>query len=525
LWRKAEGDKNLQKQVLEECEHDIVGWVNNWCWTYDPRELPSTLPFSLFEKQEEFIGWLSKLEEDQQEGIAEKCRDVGFTWLCAAYALHRWLFRKGASIGFGSRKLELVDKIGDPDSILEKIRILLRNLPKWMLPEGFKWNEHDNFCKLINPATGSTITGEGGDNIGRGGRKTIYFIDEAAFLERPQKVEAALSQNARVKVWVSTPNGTGNAFYKKRFSGKFPVFRFEWLDDNRKNHFIVYDADGNEVERGNGRMARAPEGGRVEYPWYEDQKNKLDPVVLAQEVDIDYSASVEGVCIPAKWVQAAIDFDAYVGSCWISDAVAGLDIGEEGADPSVLTVRHSFVVTQIIEWGHLLTSQTAHRAADEAEKYAAEMGRPITQLHYDVSGVGVGVKSTFKTSDRELPFRTNPVNGGEGPSERVFADGKSAKELFLNLRAELWWSLRMRFEKTYEYRVLGIPHPLDECISIPNHGQLIADLSLPLTEKTEAGKIKLESKPAMRKRGVKSPHYGDSLAYCFAPGKKRARSA
>jgi hypothetical protein len=29
--------------------------------------------------------------------------------------------------------------------------------------------------------------------------------------------------------------------------------------------------------------------------------------VLAQEVDIDYAASVEGVLIPSAWVQAAVD--------------------------------------------------------------------------------------------------------------------------------------------------------------------------------------------------------------------------
>jgi hypothetical protein len=30
---------------------------------------------------------------------------------------------------------------------------------------------------------------------------------------------------------------------------------------------------------------------------------------------------------------------------------------------------------------------------------------------------------------------------------------------FLNLRAELWWGLRVRFEKAYEFREKGVKHP------------------------------------------------------------------
>jgi phage terminase large subunit len=56
-------------------------------------------------------------------------------------------------------------------------------------------------------------------------------------------------------------------------------------------------------------------------------------------------------------------------------------------------------------------------------------------------------------------------------------------------------------------------------ISIPNHTALIADLSLPMVEETETGKNRLEAKSAMRRRQVKSPDYGDALAYSFAPAR------
>ena len=136
-----------------------------------------------------FLEWLKERERRKENGLVEKSRDQGATYLCAVYAVHAWLFRPGSSVGFGSRKLDLVDRRGDPDCIFEKIRGVLYSLPGWMLPTGFSRTKHDNSAKLLNPATGATITGEGGDDIGRGGRKTLYFVDEAAFLEHPTSVE------------------------------------------------------------------------------------------------------------------------------------------------------------------------------------------------------------------------------------------------------------------------------------------------------------------------------------------------
>ena len=100
----------------------------------------------------------------------------------------------------------------------------------------------------------------------------------------------------------------------------------------------------------------------------------------------------------------------------------------------------------------------------------------------------------------------------------VWADGRTAKERFRNLRAEMWWNLRARFERAYEFLEKGITHPLEDMISIPNHAQLIAELSTVLVEHTETGKIQLESKKAMKSRGIKSPDYGDALALAFHVG-------
>ena len=225
---EGRGAQNLE---LALCARDVVGWLSRWGWTYDPRLPQASIPFDLFPRQVEFLHWLRAREEAQEDGLVEKSRDMGVTCLCCAYALHGWLFRPGFKAGFGSRKLELVDRLGDLASIFEKVRLMLYRLPRWMLPPGFDRDEHDNKARLVNPANGASITGEGGDDIGRGDRASIYFVDEAAFLEHPDLIERSLSQTTNVRIDVSTPNGPGNPFARKRFSGKVPVFTLHWKGD------------------------------------------------------------------------------------------------------------------------------------------------------------------------------------------------------------------------------------------------------------------------------------------------------
>lgn len=155
-------------------------FIMHWMDTYNPRKSSNRwMPFVLFTRQAEFVEFLEGLDADGENGLVEKCRDIGATWLACAYTVKKWLFEDDDATGWGSRKQELVDKLGDPDSIFEKMRLLTRRLPNIWVPDGFKVRDHATFMKLLNPDNGSTITGESGDNIGRGGRKKRFFKDEA----------------------------------------------------------------------------------------------------------------------------------------------------------------------------------------------------------------------------------------------------------------------------------------------------------------------------------------------------------
>lgn len=211
---KREVERQAGGWVIErqKCAADILYWFDRHVWTYDPRltrernpdgtRKSPYVPFRLWPKQREILLQIGELVDAGEEGLIEKSRDTGATYLTAGFALHRWLFVPGFKTTFGSRKVDYVDKRDNPDSIFAKLRIMLRRQPAELLPEGFNWSQHDNYMRIVNPATGSVISGEGGEDMGRGGRSSLYVVDEAAFVPNADTVENAntLFQAGNVRV-------------------------------------------------------------------------------------------------------------------------------------------------------------------------------------------------------------------------------------------------------------------------------------------------------------------------------------
>lgn len=471
-------DPHLIQACKVHYKHNPVDFINDWMMTVDPRREPANRPFILWPKQREYIEWLKDRYTEKEDGLVEKSRDAGATYLNCAFAVWLWVFYPGSKVSFGSRKEDLVDKIGNPDSIFQKIRNIISNLPVEFQPREYNERQHAAFMRIVNPDNGATITGESGDNIGRGGRSGLYFKDESAFYERPELIDAALSQNSDVKIDVSTPNGNGNPFYRKRFSGKIPIFVFDWRDDPRKDD-----------------------------EWYQKQADLLEPWILAQEVDRDYNASAENICIPSKYVQAAVNLELHSDD----NPVAGLDVSDEGDDAKAQCIRRGPVVSHIEQWKEGDTTETTNKSILIAGDHGA------VKINYDSIGVGAGVKAEYNRLCREkkpgLPIMIG-VNVGLPPTVGRFND-RPNKEMFLNLRAELTWKIRQRFERTYE-RVKGIKFwPDEDCISIPNHPELISEISRPKRIVTDGGKIQIESKKDMKKRGIPSTNLLDSVILAF----------
>lgn len=503
-------------------------FIMDWMDTYDPRKSPTNanpalrgekwMPFVFFKRQKDVIDFFESCSHDQTSGLVEKCRDFGLTWLACGYSLWRWLFIKNDAIGWGSRKETLVDKPGDPDSIFEKIRLMLKRLPRIWLPAGFSWGRNSTYMKLLNPENGAIIAGEAGDNIGRGGRRSCYFLDEASHLERPEKVEAALGDNTNVRFDISSVNGVGNVFHRRRENGviwspdvtSYPfgfvrVFVADWRDHPLKTQ-EWYDA----------RKARYEREGMAH--------------IFAQEVDRNYAAAVSNTVIPYQWVEASID--AHIKLPWFAEALeahkddwhAGLDVADEGNDRNALTLRQWVIWRDVQEWGERDPGISARKAVLACREHKGHVS-----CQYDCIGVGSGVKTEYNrlTTDEgvisahEIPFI--PWNAGASvlnPFDRIIPDDNESlqnKDFFDNLKAQAWWSIRTRFYKTFKAVTEGVRYNPDELISIDSRITLLEQLKKELIQPTVGHSSRLKLLIEKKPDGMRSPNLADSGVMAFFP--------
>lgn len=493
-------------------------FIMHWMDTYDPRKPNGQkwVPFVFFARQAEFIDFLDELRNDQQSGLVEKARDMGATWLACGYSVASWIFIKDDAIGWGSRKQELVDKLGDPDSIFEKLRLLINRLPNIWRPKGLDPKKHLTFMKCINPENGSTITGESGDNIGRGGRKSLYFKDESAHYERPEKIEAALGDNTNVQIDISSVNGVGNPFHRRRKAGKL-WYKNHTIEAGYTRVFVIDWRDHPEKTQ----------------EWYDIKKAKYEREgmahIFAQEVDRRYEAALSNTVIPAAYIDAAIDAHLIIPCMMIPPSEQwwlGLDIADGGIDRNAWAKRQGVILRNVEEWGERDTGVSTRRAIVEARAHKH------MRVMYDAIGVGAGVKAEYNriVIDEQIKLPTfTPWNaGGEvlDPYERIIPDDDDSLtnfDFFENLKAQAWWSLYIRFYKTYKCieaikNKQTIPnYKNDELISIdgsmPLLHQLTEELAQPVRKSSARLKMMIDKQPD----GTKSPNLGDATVMCYWP--------
>lgn len=495
-----------------------AAFINHWGSTYDPRNadigLPTVIPFILFEKQEEWINDTVEKWRNRENGVTAKSRDVGMSWLSLALACTICIFEYDISIGFGSRKEIYVDNGADPKSLLWKGRMFMDKLPR-EFKGSFNLKQHSPFMKILFPDSGSTITGEAGDGIGRGDRKSIYFVDESAYLERPQLIEASLSATTNCRIDISSARGMNNPFAQKVHSGKVKVFIFNWRDDPRKDpDHKIYKIEGKEGL----------------FNWYDWMVNKIDdPVVLAQEVDMNFAASVEGVVIPAEWIVTAIDACKFLDIVPTGLVEAALDLADQGKDKNAICIRKGVEIQSIKSWSgkngdSLITAQTAFNECDKLE---------CESLQYDADGLGAFIRSDFRViSERRDEQNFNKIQvypfRGSGEvlrPEREDIPKRKNKDYFANRKAQAWWNLRLRFQttfravmakknnETFEYNpddIISIPKTL------PEYNKLIMELSQPTYSENKVGKILVDKQPD----NTMSPNLADAVMMAFSPARK-----
>ena len=197
----------------------------------------------------------------------------------------------------------------------------------------------------------------------------------------------------------------------------------------------------------------------------------------------DFPEQAEDALISLRWLEAAstrvLSNDSNDGG----GLYAGIDVAGPGEDETVAVIRDSAgAIVALQAWG-----QPDPRG--EVAAFLAPYMSRLESVHVDTAGIGY----YFGCHLSDLGYPVNHVNVGA-------ATAYPAK--FANLKAQLYWALRERFE-TGEVAGLSDELTLSQLASIRY-------------EHNSRGQVAIESKEDARKRGVKSPDRAEALMLAYS---------
>ena len=174
-----------------------------------------------------------------------------------------------------------------------------------------------------------------------------------------------------------------------------------------------------------------------------------------------------------------------------SQEIWGVDPARFGDDRSAFAKRKGNAQLEPVRWWRNKdTMQLSGLIYDEWLNAVEKPGL----ICIDSIGIGAGVVDRL----RELGLPVSGVNVAEMPA---------AKDRYMRLRDELWFSAREWLQ--------------GRDVVLADDDELIAELTLPHYEITSSGKIKVESKDQIKKRGVISPDLADAFCLTFSIGSGR----
>ena len=228
--------------------------------------------------------------------------------------------------------------------------------------------------------------------------------------------------------------------------------------------------------------------------------------------------TVQDSIIDPDWFDAAIDAHKKLGWKPEGALIASHDPSDEGGDSKGYSLRHGNVILDVCE--------NVTGDANEGMDWALEKAVAAQADHFiwDCDGLGISLKRQVDQALEGKKMEYHMFKGSESPydPEMPYTLGgsqraKTNRETFLNKRAQMWWTLRDRFEATHRAVVKGQYIDPEELISlssdIDNIEQLRSEVCRIPLKRSNSGKIQILSKIEMAKKpySIPSPNMGDSL--------------
>lgn len=342
--------------------------------------------------------------------------------------------------------------------------------------------------------SGYKVGTAGSKAVGRS--QTIHFLhgSEVAFWPNADEhfagvVQAVPKMDNTEIILESTANGIGNKYHElwqeaERGDSEYQAIFVPWFWQDEYREKPPKDWQPAQESK---EYAAAYGLDELQMKWMESKKIELGSEWLFKQ---EYPANateafqVSGEdcfitpqdVVVARKEQDISFFGAKVGGC---------DPARFGDDRTSFCFRQGRVVHEMKSYKNKDTMEVAGLCVNYIKQHN------LDKLFVDVVGLGAGVYDRLK----EMGYGNIvvAVNAASSPLD---------SDKYSNKRAEMWGVMKDWFKDT-------------PC-QIPNLDSLHADLTMPTYSFDSSGRLKLEKKEDMKKRGLKSPDEADALALTFA---------
>ena len=236
--------------------------------------------------------------------------------------------------------------------------------------------------------------------------------------------------------------------------------------------------------------------------------------VVRVRADGEFPKQDDDVLISLELTEAALARDPVANDG--TKKILGVDVARFGDDRTVFVLRQGRAIRHIEVHSKQDTMVTAGRAADLFRRMDA------SAIHVDVIGIGAGVVDRLK--ELGLPVvgvnvadsaTVRPVNAARDRRGNLTPDDKFGRQDMLphSMKEYLWLEMSDWFAE--EEPVL-----CEHAASWRDHAEdLAGECATVRYTFNSSGKLLVESKDDMKKRGLRSPDIADALAVTFAPNR------
>lgn len=284
------------KTEIEWCEAEPVHFLTNFCYAqnlHDEDEVQGAPSVELIPKWQHVEAFAASMFP-ARDIVIEKTRRMMASWLAMSILVWDMLYRQHWPTMVMSRVEDDVDDGGGastPRTLLGKVRFVYNHLPPFFKRPDLEFK----YLSVRNPRIGSFIAGfPSSQSPGRGGGFRRAILDEFAWVPHSEQAMASVTQACSSgKVFISTPHGKGNAFFRLAEMTSKPV----WPRLGTKEHLSLPTAlrtntraqDRGPIERFTIHWTQHP---HKTPEWYQRAKAAMTDESVAQEFDINYTRSL-----------------------------------------------------------------------------------------------------------------------------------------------------------------------------------------------------------------------------------------